>query len=450
MLRASLIRRLTLAFIVGHAIALFAFLVALLPLARDDDTDQIGPEVVVAMLREDIVNKGNGLALRRDSDFERFAEANPKLWFVARKGKWSLQRGRVPPEAIRSLEILPAVTISATFGNIGSAGREGDMIVARSDANPSSLVIAAGGVKASEVTIGVWLSYLNRELYTLLPIGSALFSLLGALIAIPLVMQTVRPTLREVAALDPANPAQRLSESRVVSELLPLIQAFNAALERIEADLSRRRRFIADVAHELRTPLAVLTMHTDVLQDSRTKIDLQRTVFRLGQMVGQMLDSERLALSTRCHEPVDLVALSKSAVAEIAPLALASGYDIDFHAKLDRVLVMADSHAALRALLNLLGNAVSHGGNRGVINVHVMQSGAVTISDEGPGVPLDARARIFEPFSRERWDRDGCGLGLHLVREIMTAHGGDVDLVSGGPGAVFRLQFKLVVGSETA
>ena len=182
-------------------------------------------------------------------------------------------------------------------------------------------------------------------------------------------------------------------------------------------------------------------MHIDALPEGRARTDLRRTVFRLGQMVGQMLDSERLALAARRREKVDLVALSKSAVAEIAPLAVAGGYDIAFAAEAERMVVEADPHAVLRALLNLLGNAIAHGGNGGTIEVRVSARATIDVSDEGSGVAADARERIFEPFSRERWDRDGCGLGLHLVREIMRGHGGDVRLIGTEGGAVFRLDF---------
>jgi signal transduction histidine kinase len=439
--RGSLVRRLTLGFIAGHMIALFLFLVALLPFARADDVDQIGPDLAISMLREDLVETGGRLALRPDSDFPDFAARTPGIWFVARKGSSELARGPVPSEMRSLLASLPAVTKSAEFGGIGAAGRMGDASVERTDSPLGPLLIAAGGVRPEAVTIGAWLAFLQRELYIMVPLGSALFTLLGALIAIPLVLRSVRPTVRAAASLDPSDPTQRLPEQRVVKELLPLVKAFNEALNRLEAAFERRRRFIADVAHELRTPLAILNMHVEALPDSAPKPDLQRTVFRLGQMVGQMLDSERLALAARRRERVDLVALAKAAVADIAPLAVASGYDMAFSSELEQVTIEADGHAVARALANLLGNSVAHGGGSGTIEVHVGRDGRIDVGDGGPGVPAEARERIFEPFHRERWDRDGCGLGLHLVREIMHAHGGEVRLVGSGPGSIFRLEF---------
>ena len=154
-----------------------------------------------------------------------------------------------------------------------------------------------------------------------------------------------------------------------------------------------------------------------------------------------MLDSERLGRGDEGHEPVDLVALARGATADIAPLAMEAGYDLEFAAEGDRMVVQGDPHALKRAVSNLLGNAVAHAGGGGAIRVSVGPGAVIEVADEGAGVSEAARERVFEPFHRERWDRDGCGLGLHLVREIMHAHGGRAELASGPPGAVFRLVF---------
>ncbi|HEX8126022.1 MAG TPA: HAMP domain-containing sensor histidine kinase [Allosphingosinicella sp.] len=439
--RGSLVRRLTLGFIAGHSLALSLFLIALYPFARMDPVDQVGPDIAVSLLRGDLVGPDDRLELRPGSAFLDFASRSPEIWFVARKGESRLAFGPVPAEAHRLFANLPPITKEAEFGGIGASGRTGDVSVAAIESESGPILVAAGGVRAEAVTGGAWLGYLHRELFTLVPVGSALFTLLGALIAIPLVLRSVRPTVAAAALLDPADPTQRLPETGVVKELLPLVRAFNEALGRLETAFERRRRFIADVAHELRTPLAILNMHIEALPEAAPKPDLRRTVYRLGQMIGQMLDSERLALAARRRERIDLVALTRSAVADIAPLALASGYEMAFSSEREQVVIDADAHAVARALANLLGNAVAHGGGTGTIEVRVLGCGCVDVSDMGPGVPVEARERIFEPFHRERWDRDGCGLGLHLVREIMNAHGGSVRLLDSAPGSCFRLEF---------
>jgi len=149
--------------------------------------------------------------------------------------------------------------------------------------------------------------------------------------------------------------------------------------------------------------------------------------------------------SPTSRQPLDLVALARTATADIAPLAYSAGYELAFTADAERVAVEGDPAAITRALTNLLSNAIAHAGGSGTIQVHVGADATVDVQDSGPGVPEEERERIFEPFHRVRWDRDGCGLGLHLVREIMRLHGGDVLLLPGPPpGACFRLQFGAV------
>jgi signal transduction histidine kinase len=105
------------------------------------------------------------------------------------------------------------------------------------------------------------------------------------------------------------------------------------------------------------------------------------------------------------------------------------------------VLVTGDAQAISRALTNLLSNSILHGGGAGQIAVAVGKEGIIDVIDEGPGVVTEVQPRLFEPFSRGNPSVEGCGLGLHLTREIMRAHQGDVRLVATERGAMFRLIF---------
>jgi len=442
--RPSLVRRLTLAFFIGQGLATLLLLFAAYPSVLLEEDEPAGPEVVHAAVARDLVLGPDGrLIIERNGYVEDLVERHPQLWFIATAAGQTLSFGPVPSEMRATIAQLPPGFVSGRFRAAPPSGSEGASLVDRIETGAGETFMAAGGVESPHIDLSTYILLMRHHELFWFPLLSAALTLLGALLAIPVLLRSIRPTTRAAAELDPGDPSRRLPEARVVKQLLPLVRAFNAALDRVSSALERQRRFIADVAHELRTPLAVLNMHVDKLPPGEAKPDLQRTVYRLEQMIGQMLDAERLILAERRHDRVDLVALSRSAVADIAPLAIGSGYEIAVTAAAEAVFVSGDPYALSRALANLLGNAVAHGGGRGTIEVRVSRLGTVDVVDEGPGVPLAARETVFEPFHRERWDRDGCGLGLYLVREIMQAHGGTASLISPGPGAVFRLAFPL-------
>jgi signal transduction histidine kinase len=441
--RPSLVRRLLLAFVLGPLVALFAFILAIRPVVANFAEVNVGPEIAIVLLEEDLRKApGGALRLKPGARSLEFARRSPKAWFLARQGAAQLSYGTVPGRVRELIRRLPQGIKEAHLGDVLSSSRAGDVSISQVETAAGWVTLYAGGIEPSAISTADWLlyAYLDAELHMAVALMIVICASGGPL-AIPIVLRSLRPTARAAAGIDPSELDKRLPEERVIKELLPIVRAFNGALGRLAAGFERRRRFIADVAHELRTPLAVLNMHIDALPAGGGKGDLQRIVYRLGQMVGQMLDSERLALSARRREPVDLVATARAAVADIAPLAVASGYELGLASAFDRLVVQGDSYAISRALSNLLGNAIAHGGGSGTIEVRVGRDGRIDVSDEGPGIPSEARERIFEPFHRERWDRDGCGLGLHLVREIMRAHGGEVRLVETGGGSLFRLEF---------
>jgi signal transduction histidine kinase len=106
--------------------------------------------------------------------------------------------------------------------------------------------------------------------------------------------------------------------------------------------------------------------------------------------------------------------------------------------------VKGDALALSRVLMNLIQNAMMHAGDEGTISVAVNAFGELSVTDEGPGVPLEERDRIFEPFYRTRPSSTGTGLGLHLARQVVERHGGSIDVadVERG-GACFRVRLPL-------
>jgi signal transduction histidine kinase len=134
-------------------------------------------------------------------------------------------------------------------------------------------------------------------------------------------------------------------------------------------------------------------------------------------------------------------------VSDLAPLAIAGGYDISFDGDTERVTVRGDEIAIERALTNLVQNAIQHGGRRGLIAIHVSARGTVAVTDQGAGVPAEHRKSVFEPFHRLDARSRGVGLGLNLVREIVALHEGQVS-VSDGPDGGARFEMSVPLAND--
>ncbi|WP_038380316.1 sensor histidine kinase, partial [Bradyrhizobium elkanii] len=220
----------------------------------------------------------------------------------------------------------------------------------------------------------------------------------------------------------------------------PLVTAINDALKRLDDGYSRHQRFVADAAHELRTPIAILNTRLESLPPGPEKTRLLEDSARLATLAEQLLDIQRF---DQCRNPfvrVDLVAVARNVAADLAPLAIAAGYELSLDTSVDRVETSGDRAALERALTNLVQNAIQHGGRRGTITIHVGSAATIDVSDEGDGIPQGERTRIFDPFYRLAPLDRGAGLGLNMVREIARLHGGHVSVLDGPKGgACFRL-----------
>ena len=409
---------------------------------ESDETNQIGPDVAIAFASAELrQGEGQKLHLLPSGRFHRLAASNPSLWLLGdQKGK-PLSFGPVPAQARALFENNKAHLQLGELQVPGVARPLSDMSVELRDTSAGSVLLAAGGVDPASISLATSFRYFITEGLFVILVSLVAAGMVAMLLAVPLVSAAVRPLTAAAAAIDPERPTQRVEETNAPRELLPLVRAYNAALDRVANELLRRKRFIADMAHELRTPLAVVGLRVEALKDTSAKADLHRVVARLSGLVAQMLDVERLSLARSERQATDLINLARGVVADMAPMAIAAGYDLSFVAPSKPVTVMGDHLALSRAIANLIGNAVAHGGGHGQIRVVVSEWGLLDVGDDGPGVAQAIRQSLFEPFCRERWDRDGCGLGLHLVREIMRSHGGDAYLLESTVGAAFRLEF---------
>jgi signal transduction histidine kinase len=409
-----------------------------------------GPKMAVSRAAEDLVRTEKGFRMKRDGAFAAMAARNPDLWLLARSGERRFTFGPVPAPVTRAFEPPGLQIDSGRFTVRGLERPLAHAVVERREIGSDTLILAAGGVDSDTLQSGEFWRIAWGEGLLVWLVRTAIMGSVAMLIALPILARAMRPLAAEAASILPQEPERRLDESKAPREVLPLVRGFNAALDRLASELGRRKRFIADVAHELRTPLAIVSLRVEALEDEKAKQELRRGLGRLVHLVSQMLDIERLSLSGRERSRVDLATLAREVVADLAPTAIRSGYDLSLEAPDAPVTVMGDAHAIARAITNLVSNSISHGGSSGQIHVVIGADWTIDVIDEGPGVPLNLQARLFEPFSRGSSSSEGCGLGLHLTREIMRAHGGEVRLMPGERGATFRLRFAYLEDGSRA
>lgn len=447
----SLALRAGLIFMSIYVVVLAAFLAMLAlsnALAEADENPYGGASLAIAFAAEELRPAPGAFALSNDGKFAQLARRNPTLWLVARRGGRSVSFGPVPQTALDLVDRRQGAFDSARFRVPGLPAATANAKLERWGRGADAMLIAAGGVDPATLSPRDWLHELGPEAVIVALVLIAVLGLVAMAIALPLFTRAIRPITAEAGSVVPQDPGRRLDERKAPRELLPLVRAFNATLERLAGELARRKRFITDVAHELRTPLAVVSLRVEALEDEAAKLDLRRGVGRLTHLVAQMLDLERLSLSNRQHGPVDLAATARDVLADLAPMAMKAGYEVSLEAPDDPVIVTGDEHAIARAVTNLVGNAVAHGGGSGPVRVVVGAAGTIDVADEGPGIPPALLPHLFQPFSRGTVSTEGSGLGLHLTREIMRAHGGEVSLVPAERGATFRLTFASADGKS--
>jgi len=238
-----------------------------------------------------------------------------------------------------------------------------------------------------------------------------------------------------------------VDESHTPVEVQPLVHSLNALLERLGVALATQRRFVADAAHQLRTPLTGLKTQAELALRSAdpaaARESLQRIVAstdRTSRLVTQLLSLARAepeGQTTLRRDRLDLTRLMRAVAADWIPRALETGIDLGFSGD-SPAWIQGDATLLREMAGNLIENALRYCPRGSEITVAVgagPKAVELTVTDDGPGIPVAERERVFERFHRVLGsDAAGSGLGLAIVRQIADRHGATVDLAAGAGG----------------
>jgi len=221
----------------------------------------------------------------------------------------------------------------------------------------------------------------------------------------------------------------RIDDGELPTEIRPFTVAFNTLLGRLEQSAMHQEAFAADVAHELRTPLAAMMLELDGMTDptaARLKGDvaaMRRLIDQL-MLLAQMDAQEAAATAT---DDIDLSDIARDVVARCAPAVIAQGRSIELVSEGQTVSVLGRREAIAAALRNLIDNAVRVTPDGGTVHVVLDGTPAIRVTDGGPGLSQEQLAQLIQRNRRaDHASPDGAGLGLAIVDRIMQVHGGAI------------------------
>lgn len=345
---------------------------------------------------------------------------------------------------IFSSDGAPAGVINTRLGEMEHVQSEGRVWTSRTLKSAHSDVKVTLFTPASGWNFFI---YLNSRGYYILPLLVCFpFLLFPAWLSIRIAMRPWNKVVNEIASRTPEDlsPLKAVPKHR---ELRQMVDAVNVFLARVRESTERERVFIADAAHELRTPLAAMRINVEALQsyvsrDSQQELlaGIIRSNSRAARLVNQLLllmHSE--ARIDTVMEPVPLTTLIQERMAMQAPLAAERGIELEFYSH-DEIWVTGVRERLMSLLDNVIENAVKYSPEGGRVEVEVRsldESTQLRVSDAGPGIPVELRERVFDRFFRDpNQMQSGSGLGLAIVKAVAQLHNSSVYLSTSAEGGL--------------
>jgi two-component system sensor histidine kinase TctE len=409
--------------VVGSYVAVHAIVQSI----YDGELAEIARELVLHVRAE-----GGDTAFDLSSDAERtlLLDEYDQVYFAVRDASGRVIAGRA------DLPYLPP-----EHGALGFAD-------AAYDGAPVRIAALARTVGARQATIEVAETTVKRSrLARMLLLGVALpqvgLIMLAALLVWLGVARGLAPLeqLRHAVAARSHLDMSAVDAHDVPGEVQPLVAAINDLIRRLGAVLDFQARFIADTAHQLRTPVAGLKAHIEValrektLPQTRTALaHLYTGAERLSRLVGQLLSlarNEPHSARTENFAPLDFNKLTFDTTTEWVAQAYKKNIDLGFEGAGSEVMVRGDATRLTELINNLVDNAIRYTPPGGRVTVHVRAEPRpqLVVSDDGPRIPVEDRTRVFERFHRLLGTHaEGSGLGLAIVRDIAALHEAQIEL----------------------
>lgn len=439
----SLSRALTVRLSLLGVVLFIAFIAAVLAFTFiTEDPGVLRNDVTSRIVQQSVrPSADSNLRVEKTVDLLRIEHASPRLWYLVSDGRSVVEYA---PELRPGLPIdirLDGPTIAAQMRVGGDDALAFDVM----EIDGHRIIVATGGgLPGWDLIIGHFLRAIAGSALAI----SVIFGILvAAAIAtsVSYISARLRSAAEAAARIDPRAPRGLLPTAETPVELMPLTNALNSALDQIAGNMEVQRRFMNNVAHELRTPLTVMRSHVDALTDEAARLRLATDLSRLTTIVSSMLQLARLHATELPFEPLQLNALARAALADLAPLILNHGMDVALEEEGDRhATILANEPTVRAALANLVDNALRHAQVRSTILVRILDGAVIEVVDDGIGIAAAERTQVLEPFNHVSASTSGAGLGLTIVRDIMAAHGGTIAIRGNDSGGTtVRLVFPV-------
>ncbi len=406
---------------------------------------RMSASVIAASLRPGPA--GKALLPTDDFDPEIVRPGGDKTYAVLAAGGAVIAQSQAHPV----IPVLPAGLASSGFRHFG---RFDVYFLPVERDHLRALVLVEQDRGHPDVLIGKLVANYTERFWWLVPAA-----LLAAFVAGALATRRVSRRIIDAAAeadrIDLNRLHLRIPETAVPSEVEPLLRAANRALDRLEQGFREQSEFVSDVAHELRTPLAVVSLRAEAIDDRALRDGVLAALNRATHVIDQLMELASVENSRPQFEPLDLAVLAEEAVINQAPLVYRSGRTIELihgdegsereSPRIEGLGPSIEGNAGLIGIVlsNLIANAMRHTPKGTAIRVETGPGPTISVIDDGPGLRAGGIDAMRPRYRRADVNRtDGAGLGLAIVDKIMRIHHGTLELIPSDKGAHFRIAFE--------